>query len=231
MTLVVRLPTRALNRKDDLMTSSSTPAGLRPGDTVLFIGDSITDAGRDRSDDSDLGRGYAHLAAALLGASRPDLGLTFLNRGIGGDTTSMVLARWSSDAIDLSPTVVSIMIGINDTWRRFDSGTPTSIASYELSLRAMLSSARDDLGAHLVLIEPFSLPVNQEQCDWRDDLDPRIAVVRRLAGEFNATLVPVDGLLSAVAARDGAAVWAPDGVHPSLAGHALIAKAWIDAVN
>lgn len=193
MTLVVRLPTRALNRKDDLMTSSSTPAGLRPGDTVLFIGDSITDAGRDRSDDSDLGRGYAHLAAALLGASRPDLGLTFLNRGIGGDTTS--------------------------------------IASYELSLRAMLSSARDDLGAHLVLIEPFLLPVNQEQWDWRDDLDPRIAVVRRLAGEFNATLVPVDGLLSAVAARDGAAVWAPDGVHPSLAGHALIAKAWIDAVN
>lgn len=95
----------------------------------------------------------------------------------------------------------------------------------------MLSSARDDLGAHLVLIEPFLLPVNQEQWDWRDDLDPRIAVVRRLAGEFNATLVPVDGLLSAVAARDGAAVWAPDGVHPSLAGHALIAKAWIDAVN
>lgn len=213
------------------MTSSPARNGLRRGDTVLFIGDSITDAGRDRNDPADLGRGYAHLTAALLGASRPDLGLSFLNRGIGGDTSSMVLARWSADAIDLGPTVVSIMVGINDTWRRFDSGSATSTASYELSLRAMLSSARDDLGARLVLIEPFLLPVTEAQWDWRDDLDPRIAVVRRLAGEFEATLVPADGLLSAVAARDGAAIWAPDGVHPSLAGHALLAKAWIKAVG
>ena len=211
--------------------TSPTQTGLRAGDTVLFIGDSITDAGRNRQDPADLGRGYAHLAAAQLSARHPDLGLTFLNRGIGGDTTSMVLARWSADAIDLAPTVISIMVGINDTWRHFDSGTPTSTASYELSLRAMLSSARDDLGARLVLIEPFLLPVTEEQWDWREDLDPRISVVRRLAGEFGATLIPADGLLSAVAARDGSTVWAPDGVHPSLAGHALLAQAWIDGVS
>ena len=99
---------------------------LQPHDRVLLTGDSVTDWGRDRSDPTSLGHGYAGIVAALAGARRPDLGLTFLNRGVGGDTSAMLRARWEQDAVALAPTVVSILIGINDTWRRYDAGTPTS---------------------------------------------------------------------------------------------------------
>jgi lysophospholipase L1-like esterase len=204
---------------------------LTTGDRVLLTGDSITDWGRDRSDPTSLGHGYAFVVAALAGARLPELGLTFLNRGVGGDTAAMLRARWDRDAVALEPTVVSIMIGINDTWRRYEGGTVTPVEAYEADLRAMLDSARDDLGARLVLVEPFVVPVRASQHAWREDLDPRIDVVRRLAAEHRATLVPADGLFTAAAVRTAPEQWAYDGVHPTPAGHGLLAQAWLDAVG
>jgi len=199
---------------------------LQPHDRILLTGDSVTDWGRDRSDPTSLGHGYAGIVAALAGARRPDLGLTFLNRGVGGDTSAMLRARWEQDAVALAPTVVSILIGINDTWRRYDSGTPTSTDEYEENLRAVVGTVD-----RLVLIEPFVVPVTASQHAWREDLDPRISVVRRIATERRAVLVPADGLFAAAAARTGPATWADDGVHPTPAGHGLLAEAWLDAVG
>lgn len=208
-----------------------TTTFLRPGDRVLLTGDSVTDWGRDRSDPTSLGHGYAGIVAALAGARRPDLALEFLNRGVGGDTSAMLRARWEADALALEPQVVSVLIGINDTWRRYDAGVPTSTAEYEDNLGAMLSSAADRLGARLVLLEPFLVAVTPEQHAWREDLDPRIAVVRRLAAEHRAVLVPADGLFAAAALRTSPAAWAYDGVHPTPAGFGLLAEAWLDAVG
>ena len=199
---------------------------LQPHDRILLTGDSITDWGRDRTDPTSLGHGYAGIVAALAGARRPDLGLTFLNRGVGGDTSAMLRARWEQDAVALAPTVVSVLVGINDTWRRYDGGLPTSADEYEENLRAIVGTAE-----RLVLVEPFLVPVTQGQHGWREDLDPRIAVVRRIATERQAVLVPADGLFAAAAARTGAATWAFDGVHPTPAGHGLLAEAWLDAVG
>lgn len=199
---------------------------LQPHDRVLLTGDSVTDWGRDRSDPTSLGHGYAGIVAALAGARRPDLDLTFLNRGVGGDTSAMLRARWEQDAIALAPTVVSVLIGSNDTWRRYDAGTVTSTAEYEDNLRAVVESVD-----RLVLIEPFVVPVTPAQHAWREDLDPRIAVVRRVAAERRAVLVPADGLFAAAAARAGAQTWASDGVHPTPAGHGLLADAWLAAVG
>ncbi|CAN5224539.1 SGNH/GDSL hydrolase family protein [soil metagenome] len=204
---------------------------LRPHDRVLLTGDSVTEWGRDFSDPTSLGHGYAFIVAALAGARRPDLDLTFLNRGVGGDTAALLRARWVDDGLALAPTVVSVMIGINDTWRRFDAGRSTSTESYESDVRAVLDSARDELGARLVLIEPFVVPVSDDQQVWRADLDPRIGVVRRLAAEYRAVLVPADGLFAAAAVRTSPAMWAADGVHPTTAGHGLLAGAWLDAVG
>ncbi|WP_456788717.1 SGNH/GDSL hydrolase family protein [Cellulomonas sp. P5_C5] len=199
---------------------------LQPHDRILLTGDSVTDWGRDRSDPTSLGHGYAGIVAALAGARRPELGLTFLNRGVGGDTSAMLRARWEQDAVALAPTVVSVLIGINDTWRRYDSGTPTSTDEYEENLRAVVAGVD-----RLVLIEPFVVPVTEAQHAWREDLDPRISVVRRVATERGAVLVPADGLFAAAAARTGAATWADDGVHPTPAGHGLLAQAWLEAVG
>jgi acyl-CoA thioesterase-1 len=83
----------------------------------------------------------------------------------------------------------------------------------------------------LVLLEPFLLPVKAEQAAWREDLDPKIAVVRKLAAEFGATFLPMDGSFAVAAAARPAAEWAADGVHPTLAGHALLARQWLQAAR
>ncbi|MBB2924955.1 SGNH/GDSL hydrolase family protein [Cellulomonas cellasea] len=204
---------------------------LEAGDRILLTGDSITDWGRDRQDPTSLGHGYAMVVASLAGARRPDLGLTFLNRGIGGDTARRLRERWEADALALEPTVISVLVGINDTWRRYDSGRSTSVDAYEEDYRAMLDPARERLGARLVLVEPFVVPVEEAQHGWREDLDPRIGVVRRLAAEYRATLVAADGLFAAASVRTTPAAWAYDGVHPTPAGHGLLATAWLDAVG
>jgi len=211
-----------------------TTTYLQPGDRVLLTGDSITEWGRDHDQPDSpwgLGHGYAGIVAALAGARRPDLRLTFHNRGVGGDTTRMLRDRWEPDALALEPTVVSVLVGVNDTWRRFGSGDVTTTAEYEEHYRAVLDAARERLDPRFVLVEPFVLPVPPVSPAWREDLDPRIHVVRRLAAEYGAVLVPADGLFAAAASRTAPERWAFDGVHPTPAGHGLLAEAWLAAVG
>jgi lysophospholipase L1-like esterase len=195
------------------------------GQLVLFQGDSVTDVGRDYSNPLDLGGGYPALIAAQLAARYPEKSLRFLNRGISGNRTSDLLQRWQADALDLTPQVFSLLIGINDTWRRYDYDLSMSAGEFESNYRALLRP----LKARLILCEPFLLPVLPGQADWREDLDPKIQVVRKLAVEFGAHLLPLDGLFAQAATRRPAEFWLPDGVHPSAAGHGLIADAWIRA--
>lgn len=198
---------------------------------VLFQGDSITDAGWDRKNpDSSLGGGYAMMAASWFSALYPEKRVRFLNRGISGNRAKDLAARWQRDCLDLKPTWVSIMIGVNDTWRRFDSKDATSAEDYEASYRTILQQTRQ-AGARLIVIEPFVLPTPPDRVAWREDLDPKIHAARRLAREFGAILVPMDGIVNAAAARREPAFWAGDGVHPSPAGHALMAQAWLHAVG
>lgn len=204
---------------------------FKQGDIVLFQGDSITDVGRVRDVHTDLGRGYPLMTAALLASAYPDMQLTFLNRGISGNRVKDLQARWDQDCLALQPNWVSIYIGINDCWRRYDRNDPTSLEQFERGYRELLVRTKETLDAKLILIEPFVLPVPDDRKMWREDLDPKITVVRELAREFNALLIPLDGLFAQASMTAPPSYWAPDGVHPSAAGHALIAKAWLNAVQ
>ena len=204
---------------------------IEDGATVLFQGDSITDAGRDRQDSEHLGNGYAMMVAAWFQALYTEKAVHFLNRGIGGNRAVDLHNRWQADCLSLQPTWVSIMIGINDTWRRYDSGDPTSVQDYEAHYRPIVQDATTQLQARLILCEPFVLPVPADRLQWREDLDPRIAVVRQLAREFHAILVQLDGIFAQASTQREPAFWAADGVHPSNAGHALIAQSWLRAVR
>ncbi|UKS30840.1 SGNH/GDSL hydrolase family protein [Paenibacillus sp. HWE-109] len=203
---------------------------IQQGDVVLFQGDSITDAGRVRDNGQDLGKGYALMAAAQFSAKYPEKQVQFLNRGISGNRVVDLEQRWNEDCLALKPNVVSIYIGINDTWRRYDRNDPTSTEAYEKGYRNLLEQTAET-GAKLVLIEPFVLPVPEDRKLWREDLDPKITVVRELAREFGARLVCLDGLFAQASTRAHGSFWAPDGVHPSPAGHALVAKAWLQTVG
>lgn len=204
---------------------------IEKNEVILFQGDSITDCGRNRETGIDLGRGYPLILAAQLGHLYPEKLLRFHNRGKGGDRVPDLQARWQQDCLDLKPTIVSIYIGINDTWRRYDRNDPTSVDAFASGYHALLTQTKQSLDAKLVLVEPFVLPVPEDRKAWREDLDPKINAVRELANEFGALLVPLDGLFAQASMRAPAAYWAPDGVHPSPAGHALIADAWLRATG
>ncbi|KWX79593.1 GDSL family lipase [Paenibacillus riograndensis] len=204
---------------------------FQENDIILFQGDSITDWGRNYEDPSSLGVGYALMVAARLGLLYPEKKLTFINRGISGNRAADLQRRWDKDCLELKPTVVSIYIGINDTWRRFDNGEETTAAQFEASYRDIIERTLRATDAKLILVEPFVLPVPEDRKGWRQDLDPKIHVVRELAREYGALLVPLDGLFAAASMKADSAFWAPDGVHPSPAGHALITDAWLKAAG
>lgn len=186
--------------------------------TYVFAGDSITDAGR-REDADSLGDGYVRLIANATSER-------VVNAGISGDRVRDLRRRWDADVLALSPDVVTVLVGINDTWRRYDSGDPTSAELFRVDYDAILSAAAAG-GASLILMEPFLVPISAEQRSWRaEDLEEKIAVTRELARRHGARLVPLDGLLAEAARLQGAAAIAEDGVHPTAAGHALIAAAW-----
>lgn len=201
------------------------------GDIVLFQGDSITDGGRDRLVEEDLGFGYVSLAVSWFQALYPELQVRFLNRGVSGDRAVDLEERWQRDCLDLQPGWLSIMIGINDTWRRYDNNDPTTAEAYAKTYRALLEQATSRLNVRLILCEPFVLPIPEDREPWREDLDPKITAVRKLAREYGAIYVPFDGLFAQAATRREPAFWTRDGVHPTRAGHALMAQNWLRAVR
>ena len=204
---------------------------IEPESRIVFYGDSITDAGRGRSEsrpNENLGSGYASQAAAQLNAQYPAWELEFWNRGIGGNRVFDLEERLEADVLALEPDVVSILIGINDTWRRYDSGVLSPLGEFTQSYRRILQRLGES-GAQVLLLEPFLLPVPEDRRAWREDLSPRIEAVRDLAREFSLALVPLDGLFASASTQRPSAFWLPDGVHPSPAGHALIARHWIEA--
>lgn len=204
---------------------------IKAGDRVLFQGDSITDTHRDRVADT-LGTGYAYIVASLFSSLYPEKKVHFVNRGISGNQIHDLEARWDEDCLDLKPDVLSIMIGINDCWRRYSRNLHTTTESFWDSYQRLLTRTRENLkDTKLILLDPFVVPALPGQEAWREDLDPKIQVVRDLAREFGAVYVPLDGLFGAACARREPAYWAPDGVHPSPAGHGLIARAWLDAAG
>jgi lysophospholipase L1-like esterase len=202
---------------------------FQSGQKILFQGDSITDAGRNREDANGLGGGYAMMAAAQVQALYPELGLTFLNKGISGNRAADLAGRWQEDCLDLKPDWVSILIGVNDCWRRYDAGDPTPAEVFEKHYRDILERSKSH-AIGTIICEPFLLPCPPDRIAWREDLDPKIQVARKLAVEFGARFVPFDGIFAAKSLLQPPAFWAADGVHPSLPGHALMASEWIKAV-
>ena len=199
---------------------------------IVFIGDSITDAGR-REDPDHLGHGYVRLvseALAARGDTRP-----IVNTGISGNRAVDLRARWERDALAHDPELLSVYVGVNDTWRRYDSGDPTTADAFEQSYRSILRDAQDRLAPRMILVEPFVLPVTAEQERWgAEDLDAKRAVVVQLAEEFGAAFIPLQSLLLDAAAQHGSgraghAALANDGVHPTPLGSELIAGAWLTA--
>lgn len=215
---------------------------IRPGSTVMFTGDSITDCQRLESEDG-LGFGYPLRVAGEWGLRHPDRPVTWLNTGVGGHKVRDLEARWRTDALDARPDVVSILVGVNDMgWHTLDpEGYVIPVEEFEAGYDRLLAPLAE-AGTELILIEPFLLPIHgvveagdvligeKEREEWRTDLDPKIQVVRKLARTYGAQLLAADGMFAELATTAGPEYWAADGVHPTPAGHAALAAAWLRLV-
>lgn len=224
-------------------TAAAKPATAAPqleaGSVILFQGDSITDAGRNRNEEAKanhgpmLGQGYAfHLAGRLL-ADHAKLRLSIYNRGISGNKVPDLDARWQKDCIDLKPAVISILIGVNDIWHKINgryNGTPEA---YRDGFAALLERTKSALpGVRLVVCEPFVLRCGAVNDSWFPEFETRRGFAEQVAKQAGAVWVPFQQAFNeAVAAGTESAYWAADGVHPTQAGHALMAQVWRDAVG
>ena len=203
---------------------------FEPHQTIVFIGDSITDAERTGSA-APYGDGYVHLVDLLLGAHHPELALRTINRGVSGDTVRHLAARWERDVLAQRPHWLSIMVGINDVWRAF-SDEPHEVVplgEYDATLRDLIAQARAH-GARVIVMTPFLIqPDRRDVMRWQTDL--YAAAVRRIAADTDAVLVDTQAAFDAALERHPANHWSGDRVHPSVAGHALLARTWLEAVG
>ncbi len=210
--------------------------------TILFQGDSITDCGRARETCDNtfpanlgLGTGYPNTLASRLLYEFPDKDIRCLNRGISGNRIVDLYARWKSDAINLNPDIISILIGVNDTWhdKHEDNPNGVEVDRAEMMYRNLLTWTKQALPkVKLVILEPFVLPCGAVSEEWLEEIDQRRAFTRKLADEFNAdAFIPLQQLFNDACKQAPQEYWLRDGVHPSLAGHQLIANAWYDAVK
>ena len=211
---------------------------LTMNDTVLFQGDSITDAGRakDNANANDfgaLGRGYANMIASQLLGSHAAEKLQCLNRGISGHKVPDLAARWQADTIDLKPALLSILIGVNDMWHARGGKYDGTVADYETGFAALLKDTREALPeTTLVICEPFVLRCGAIDDTWFPEFDERRAVAKKVAKDAGALWVPFQSMFDdAVSEATPPAYWAGDGVHPTMAGHALMAKTWLDVTG
>ena len=202
---------------------------------LLFQGDSITDAGRYTEvgtgvRDSSLGAGYVKLIANRLLCDSPEKNYEIINRGISGNRIVDLYARWKADCINLAPDVLTILIGVNDTWHERGGQNGVEVPRYERFYRELIEWTLSALpNIKIILMTPFANPVNDHIASFFPEVNERQEVVEKLAKEFSLPCVKLHEDFEAANARAPMEYWTPDGVHPSGAGHQMIADAWLKA--
>ena len=192
---------------------------------LLFQGDSITDAGRDKRNYYNLGSGYPKYAAENLKDAHPEIDFEFINLGISGNRTDQLFDRLYADAIALEPDVISILIGINDVWHRYSpSFIATSDAQLELNYREILKNLKAKTKAKIVILSPYVLDA-PATAYLKKDLATVLPIVRQLAEEFADAYIPLDELFdSAVKDQPSPLYYSADGVHPNDNGARFIGE-------
>ncbi len=212
---------------------------IESGSTLLFIGDSITDAGRSESGETTpwdvhlgLGKGYVNLIHALLSVGDPTLKIRVMNRGVSGNTILDLDKRWQNDVLELRPDWLSIMVGINDVWRHFDvphrKEAHVSEEVYASTYRKLIESVRPDLDG-LVLMTPYVFEKDRTD-PMREKMDAYGAIVKEMATAYDAIFVDTQAAVDRVLAHLHPTALAWDRIHPGTEGHIIFARAFLQAV-
>jgi lysophospholipase L1-like esterase len=178
-----------------------------------------------------MGTGYVLLAASQLLDKYSKVKPKIYNRGISGNKVFQLAERWDDDCIALKPGIVSILVGVNDYWHISKHGYDGTVETYEKDYRALLQRTRRELPeATLAVCEPFVLQCGEVDKSWFPAFDGYRAAAKKVAVETKTIFVPFQSVFNKATRRAPAQYWTADGVHPTLAGAHLMAKAWLKAV-
>jgi lysophospholipase L1-like esterase len=218
--------------------SNMKKISLEKDNTILFQGDSITDWGRNHdskeaNSTNNLGSGYAMLTAAQLLLDFADKNLQIYNKGISGNKVYQLADRWDTDCLKLKPDVLSIHIGVNDYWHTITSGYTGTIDTYITDYHKLLERTKQALPeVKIIICEPFAVKgVKAVDDKWYPTFDLFRKAARDIATEYNVPFVPWQSVFDKALKSAPGAYWTIDGVHPSVAGTALMAKAWMEVVS
>ncbi len=203
--------------------------------TFLFQGDSITDVGRDRAPETQsLGHGYATVVSAMMHNTYPGE-FQFINRGISGNRSVDLYARIKADVINLKPDYLSVLVGVNDVWHEFNFQNGICAEKYEQLYSMFIEEVKEELpDITIILLEPFITDgevLKQHGAAFRAEVEKRADAVKRIAQKYDLTFVPLQKKFDEMAKAYGEAYVTWEGVHPTLAGHGLIAKELMDAIE
>jgi len=203
---------------------------------ILFQGDSITDAHRERKHTEPnlsygLGSGYVNYIATSMLGIEPNLELKIYNRGISGNKVYQLADRWKQDCLDLKPDVLSMLIGVNDYWHMYNGNYDGTVEKYRNDYRALLDRTLKELpNVEVVICEPFAVKGGTAvKQNWFPEFDAYREVSQKIAEEFEAIFVPFQSVFDEALESAPASYWCPDGVHPAPAGNYLMGQAWLNA--
>ena len=212
----------------------TTSLSLRANDTIVFIGDSITDADRRHPAYTPFGCGYVHFVANALLAKYPRLNLNIINTGVGGDTILDLRRRWDADCLAHRPNLLSVLIGINDAWylttEPGGNGRAAPPKQCELTYDQLLLEVRRQCDCQIVLMEPFVFAA-EAQNELLSTAKGYITAARRLAAQHDAVLVALQEEVNSRIGEVPPERWSQDGVHPYQWAHAWIAARWLEATG
>jgi lysophospholipase L1-like esterase len=211
---------------------------LNKDDVILFQGDSITDWGRDRNNalpnnTSALGSGYALITASHLLLNNPEKNLKIFNKGVSGNKVYQLAERWDADCLALKPNVLSIHIGVNDFWHTLLNGYTGTIDTYITDYHKLLDRTKQALpDIKFIICEPFAIKgIKAVDDKWYPTFDLFRKAAHDIATEYNAAFVPYQAAFDKALELAPGPYWNLDGVHPSVAGEALMAQTWLKAVG
>lgn len=198
--------------------------------TILFQGDSITDAGRIRESEFDQGKGYPAYVSARLGLDNPGE-YKFYNKGISGNRIVDVYARIKADIINLKPDYMSILIGVNDVWHEFGAKNGVEAEKFEKIYSMLIEEIKEALpDIKIMIMEPFVLEGTgtEEHIDeFKAEVAKRAAAAKRIAEKYSLSFMSLQEDLNELTKKAPNDYWLADGVHPQITFHQYIADKWV----
>ncbi len=205
---------------------------LKDRQTILFIGDSITDCGRRDDSARPYGRGYVSIFRDLMLVREPQKNVNIINRGIGGETVVGLRNRWNNDVISHHPDWLSVKIGINDLHRHIeenDNGLLSPDGFFKIYDQLLSSTAKKLPECKIILIDPFYISRADETGDsFRTKvmkiLPEYISSVTALSKKYRTLHVQTHESFRKLVKYQHPDSYCNEPVHPFTAGHLMIAE-------